>query len=162
MSDDRRPSLMGRFAAGALGTRWFVRAPIWLYRARLGFLFGNRLLMLEHVGRKSGQPRYVVLEVIHHFDGAYMVCAGFGERAQWLRNLKANPHAHIWVGPRVRVPVTASRLTPTETAAALRSYAAKHPRAWAKLVPVFEETLGEPINESGTALPMVRLATTGS
>jgi hypothetical protein len=27
--------------------RWVVRAPVWLYRARLGFVFGPRLLMLD-------------------------------------------------------------------------------------------------------------------
>jgi len=50
--------------AALLQVRWFVRSPIWLYRARLGFVFGSRLLMLEHVGRTSGHRRYVVLEVI--------------------------------------------------------------------------------------------------
>ncbi|HTM84573.1 MAG TPA: nitroreductase family deazaflavin-dependent oxidoreductase, partial [Mycobacterium sp.] len=39
-----------------------MRAPIWLYRARLGALLGSRLLMLEHRGRTSGARRYVVLE----------------------------------------------------------------------------------------------------
>src|SRR5579862_6380067 len=54
-------------AAGAallLRTRWIVRAPVWLYRARLGFVFGSRLLMLEHTGRKTGTRRYVVLEAV--------------------------------------------------------------------------------------------------
>jgi hypothetical protein len=55
-----------RLAAAALHSQRLVRAPIWLYRHGLGWLFGSRLLMLEHVGRKSGQPRYVVLEVIGH------------------------------------------------------------------------------------------------
>ncbi len=44
-------------AARLLRVRWFVRAPIWLYRARLGFLFGPWLLMLEHTGRKTGARR---------------------------------------------------------------------------------------------------------
>lgn len=43
-----------RAAAALLRVRWFVRAPIWLFRARLGGLFGSRLLMLEHVGRSPG------------------------------------------------------------------------------------------------------------
>lgn len=93
-----------RIAAKLLRTRWLVRAPIWLYRARLGFVFGDRLLMLEHIGRISGQSRYVVLEVVDHPDDAFIVAAGFGEGAQWLRNLEADPNAHISVGTRVRVP----------------------------------------------------------
>lgn len=151
------PSLLSGLAGRALRTRWLVRAPIWLYRAHLGLLFGTRLLMLEHRGRTSGQRRYVVLEVVDHSDGAYVVAAGFGERTQWLRNLEAHPEAHISVGTRVRIPVTATRLTPGEVAEVLGRYAARHPRAWAKLRPVFEQTLGAPITEAGTELPMVRL-----
>ena len=43
--------------------RSLVRAPIWLFRARLGFVFGSRLLMIEHTGRKTGARRYVTVEV---------------------------------------------------------------------------------------------------
>lgn len=53
-----------RLATRALRNRRLMRAPIWLYRARLGFLFGSRMLLLEHTGRRSGARRYVVLEVI--------------------------------------------------------------------------------------------------
>lgn len=60
-------------------------APIWLYRARLGFVLGSRTLMLEHVGRKSGAKRYVVLEVVGHpAPDTYVVASGFGEHAQWF------------------------------------------------------------------------------
>ena len=55
---------LGGLGARALRTRWLVRAPINLYRVGLGFLFGTRLLMLEHVGRRTGARRYVVLEVV--------------------------------------------------------------------------------------------------
>ena len=44
--------------------RSLVRAPIWLFRARLGFVFGSRLLMIEHTGRKTGARRYVTVEGI--------------------------------------------------------------------------------------------------
>ena len=149
-------TLTTRLATRMLRTRWFVRAPIWLFRVRLGFLFGHRLLMLEHVGRKSRLTRYVALEVVARVGDEYTVAAGFGERAQWLRNLEAHPHAHISVGTRVRMPVVAHRLTADQAADVLRRYQAKYPRAWAKLSPVFEQTLGEPVGESGAALPLVR------
>lgn len=46
-------------------------------------MFGPRLLMLEHTGRKTGILRYVVLEAVDHPDpGTYVVAAGFGDRAQ--------------------------------------------------------------------------------
>ncbi len=36
-----------------------LRLPIWLYRARLGRLLGERFLLLTHIGRKSGLPRQI-------------------------------------------------------------------------------------------------------
>ena len=73
-----------------------MRAPIWLYRAGLGFVFGSRVLMLEHIGRKSGARRYVVLEVVGHpAPEIYIVASGFGEHAQWFRNLMAHPRVRV-------------------------------------------------------------------
>ncbi len=46
--------------------RWLLRAPVWLYRLRLGGLLGDRFLMLTHIGRNSGQPHQSVLEVVGH------------------------------------------------------------------------------------------------
>lgn len=116
-----------------------------MFPAHLGFLFGTRLLMLEHVGRSRGQPRGVVLEVVDRQRDAIVVAAGFGEQA------------HVSLG--LRVPVTAARLTEPEAAEALRHYASRRPRSWAKLKPVFERTLEAPIDETGT-LPLVRLTPT--
>ena len=147
---------MAAWAAGLLRARWLARAPIWLYRARLGFLLGSRLLMVEHLGRKSGARRYVVLEVVTHpRPGTYVVASGFGTRAQWFRNVRANPHVRVYSGGSRPAPATARLLTSDETAAALAAYAATHPRAWAALKPVFETTLGARISDQETSLPMV-------
>jgi hypothetical protein len=73
-------------------TRWLVRAPVWLYRARLGILLGPPFVMLERTGRKSGARRYVVLEVVQRgAAGSHVVVSGFGDRAQWFRNIRAEP-----------------------------------------------------------------------
>ena len=150
-------------AARLLRTRWIVRAPVWLYRARLGFMFGSRLLMLEHTGRKSGIRRYVVLEAVDHPDPhTYIVAAGFGDRAQWLRNVRASPRVRVYTGYHRPVPAIARPLTSEETAAALTAYARRHPRAWAALKPVFEATLGARIDSDGTSLPMIALDLAGS
>jgi len=37
--------------------RLAFRAPIWLYRAHLGWLLGYRFVLLTHTGRKSVLPR---------------------------------------------------------------------------------------------------------
>ncbi|HVW45512.1 MAG TPA: nitroreductase family deazaflavin-dependent oxidoreductase [Solirubrobacterales bacterium] len=144
--------------AGLLRARWVVRAPIWLYRAHLGAIFGGRLLMLEHRGRTSGRRRYVVLEVVDHpRPDTYVVVSGFGSRSQWYRNIEADPDVRLWLRSRGPVAAVARPLGAEEAAVALRRYATAHPRAWASLRPVLEQTLGARIEESGTELPMVAL-----
>jgi deazaflavin-dependent oxidoreductase (nitroreductase family) len=149
---------LSRRAASLLRIRWFVRAPIWLYRARLGFVFGRRLLMIEHIGRNSGRRRYVVLEVVDHPRAdTYLVVSGFGTRAQWFRNIEADGRVRVWVGARGAVPASARRLGAETASVALGRYAEAHPRAWSTLRPVLEETLGAAIDTDGTELPMVCL-----
>lgn len=141
-----------------LRVRLFVRAPIWLYRAGLGVIFGHRLLMLEHVGCNTGQRRFVVLEVVNHpAPDRYVVVSGFGTRAQWFRNVEANPQVRVYLASHAPVPATARRLDGAAATAAIGRYADAHPRAWAKLRPVLKDTLGTSIDEPGTELPMIAL-----
>lgn len=143
-------------AAAILRIRGVVRAPIWLFRARLGVLFGSRLLLLEHVGRTSGERRYAVLEVVSRpTPRCSVVASGFGHRAQWFRNVQADPQVRITLGSHRPTPAIAQVLTMEQSAAALAGYAAAHPRSWRTLRPVFETTLGTAIGEHGTTLPMV-------
>jgi deazaflavin-dependent oxidoreductase (nitroreductase family) len=149
---------IARCGAALLRVRWFVRAPVWLYRSRLGFVFGTRLLMLETVGRTSGLRRYVVLEVVDHpAPSRYVVVSGFGDRAQWLRNIQADPQVRVYLGSRRRAVATAHRLDAAASTASLGRYANTHPRSWAKLRPVLEQTLGTPIGKHGTELPMIAI-----
>jgi deazaflavin-dependent oxidoreductase (nitroreductase family) len=154
-----RSTRIGRVGARILANRALMRAPIWLYRARLGFLFGSRTLMLEHVGRKSGAKRYVVLEVVGHpTPDIYVVASGFGERAQWFRNVMANPRARVsvsWHGPRT---ATARQLSTAESDAVLANFVRRHPRTWTRFKNILENTLGKAISEHNTALPMVKLS----
>ncbi|HET9117672.1 MAG TPA: nitroreductase family deazaflavin-dependent oxidoreductase, partial [Pseudonocardiaceae bacterium] len=110
---------IGEAGARLLRNRRLMRAPIWLYRARLGFLFGSRMLMLEHIGRRSGARRCVVLEVIDHpTPNTYVVASGFGTQSQWFRNVRANPHVRVCVAGRAPTPALARMLTRAETDAA--------------------------------------------
>ena len=130
-------------AAGLLRTRWLVRAPVWLCRARLGILLGPRFVMLEHTGRESGARRYVVLEVIQRREaGSYVVVSGFGDRAQWFRNIRAEPRVRVYALSRKPAAAIARVLPPVEAAAVLTDYAARHLRAWAAMEPVLRDTLG--------------------
>lgn len=114
--------------------------------------------MLEHVGRTSGLRRYVVLEVVDHpSPRRYVVVSGFGDRAQWFRNVEANPQVRVYLGSRTPATATAHRLDKDASAASLRRYANAHPRSWAKLRPVLEQTLGTRIDEHGTELPLIAI-----
>lgn len=118
--------------------------------------------MLEHLGRKSGAVRRVVLEVIDR-PGAdrYIVASGFGDRAQWFRNITANPRVRVYAGSRRPAPATARVLDQREADRVLGDYIARHPRTWEQFSAVLEQTLGEPVTATGTALPMVELRLAG-
>ncbi|PRZ42734.1 deazaflavin-dependent oxidoreductase (nitroreductase family) [Antricoccus suffuscus] len=140
--------------AKALRTRGFVRAPIYLYRTGLGFLLGHRMLMLQHIGRKSGARRYVVLEVVEQPSPlSYVVASGFGTQAQWYRNVLAHPRVGVSVGFGMSTPARAVPLTDDEVAATLQRYQRDRPRTWSALMSTIESATGRPV----TTLPMVRL-----
>lgn len=82
-AQSRRGCLDG-LAAALLRRCWIVRTPILLYQARLGFLLGPRLLV---------------------------VASGFGSRAQWFRNVRADPKIRVSTGFRRPTPATARPLT---------------------------------------------------
>ena len=154
----RLAALATEAGARLLQVRWLVRAPIWLYRARLGIVFGSRLLMLEHIGRKTGARRYVVLEVIGHpAAGRYVVTSGFGARSQWFRNIEASPHVRVYVRSRPPAAATAHRLPSEQAASTLAAYSAHHARAWAALKPILETTLGTRITDHPADVPLVAL-----
>lgn len=146
-----------------LRTRAFARAPIAVYRLGLGALFGSRLLMLEHTGRVTGARRRVVLEVTGRpGPGRYLVVSGFGERAQWLRNVLARPQVRVWTGRHRAMPAEAVRLPIEAARAVFDRYPVEHPQAWARLEPVIRSACGlaetEPL---APHVPVVELRRTG-
>lgn len=146
----------GDLAARLLRMRALVRAPIWLYRLGFGFLLGQRMLLLEHRGRRSGLARYSVLEVVDRpRPGSYVVAAGFGHRAKWCRNVLADPRVRLSVGFRRGVPARAVPLSSDAVDAALTRYAEQHPAAWSVLGPTLSAALDAPLSE----LPMFELTT---
>lgn len=137
-----------------LNNRRAVRSPIWLYQHGLGWIFGSRVLMLEHVGRSSGQPRFVCLEVVSRpAPDRIIVVSGFGRKAQWYRNLLAQPHCSVSIGRRRSVAAVARFMTAEESADALGAYQREHPQAWEHLRGAIEQAVGHPV----TQLPMVEL-----
>ena len=158
MSETHSPSLFAKTGGRLLRWRRLMRAPIWIYKARAGALFGSRILMLEHIGRKSGAPRYAVLEVVDHpVPDTYVVASGFGRKAQWFRNIQADPRVRVYAGSRAPRRGIARVLDGQQADRTLATYRSRHPRAWERFRPVLEETLGERITDIGTPLPMVEL-----
>jgi len=83
--------------------------PRLLYRLGLGPLIGRVVLLLTTVGRKSGRPRTTPLQY-EEVDGAIYIGAARGQKADWFRNIVANPQVEIQVKSRhlrgVAEPVT--------------------------------------------------------
>jgi len=75
-------------------------APVWLYRWQLGWLLGNRFLLLVHTGRRSGRTRRTILEVLRYRRDIpeWVVMCAFGRDADWLRNIEARAEPEVWVG----------------------------------------------------------------
>src|SRR5881227_265087 len=86
---------MSREASGARKPEGLLlramRAPSWVYRRDLGYLLGKRFVYLAHQGRLSGLRRETVLEVVRldHETGEVIVFAAWGNRADWVRNIRA-------------------------------------------------------------------------
>jgi deazaflavin-dependent oxidoreductase (nitroreductase family) len=121
--------------------RFGLRLPLWLYRLRLGWLLGNRFLMLTHRGRKSGQTRHTVIEVVR-FDketDTYYAVSGWGKRADWYQNIHAYPEVVINVGRR-ELKVHATDIPLPEAISILDEYTRRHPLAFKELTRLF---LGE-------------------
>lgn len=139
------------------------RAPRVLYRWHLGRLLGNRVLLLRHVGRKTGRERTAVLEVVWHDRRrpAWYVAAAWGEQADWFRNLRAHPDAVVEVAGRCHA-VRARVLEPQEASAVYAEYVSEHPWAARMITRVIGFDLERAAGEgAATDVPLVELASTG-
>ena len=156
---------MRKLSTPARPTGWerlAFRAPILLYRLRLGWLLGGRFMLLEHVGRATGELHRTVVEVIEHDapTDSYVAASGFGTRSDWYRNLLAHPRATIQVGRRT-VAVDAVPMPQDEGGELMARYATRHDAAARKLCRFmgFEvDGSAEDYRAVGRELPFVRFA----
>ena len=74
--------------------RALFRAPIPLWRLGLGPVVGKIMLLVTHVGRKTGQIRRTMIEY-HARKGIKYAVAAWGKKADWYRNILANPYITI-------------------------------------------------------------------
>ncbi len=59
----------------------------------------EQYLYLTTIGRKTGLPREIEIWFVS-FDGKYYVLAEHREKAQWVRNIRANPRVRVRVGEK--------------------------------------------------------------
>lgn len=141
-----------------------ARLPVVLYRLNLGRLLGHRFLVIVHEGRRSARIYSTVVEVIHWDSerAEAVVASGWGERANWYRNLRATPAREVLIaGERFRP--SQRFLDLDERITTLRAYQRQHPR----LTGVVGKLLGLPdpgndLHAIASRLPMVAFRRTTS
>ena len=106
------------------------RAPRYVYHLKLGFLFGERLIHLKHWGRKSGQLKETVIEVIDQdkTNGVLYSASGFGAQSQWFKNISVNNAVFVTV-KNTEFKAIASVLCADEATQILLRYAKAHPNS---------------------------------
>lgn len=67
-----------------------------LYAVGLGPLVGKIILLLTTTGRKSGLKRVTPLQY-EEIDGSYYLGAARGLKADWVRNIRADPQVEVRV-----------------------------------------------------------------
>ena len=130
-----KPGAMRRFA---------FRLPLLLERIvgpHLERLFarvtGVEWLMLETIGRRTGRPHVVLLDVVGRDaeHDVYYVQPAYGREAAWVRNIVAQPTVRVRAGGgRVRARVRDA--TGTEGAEVVLRFVRAHPR-YARLIVYF-------------------------
>ena len=125
--------------------RFAFRLPIYLYHLGLGWLLGQRFLLLVHQGRNSGLRRETVLEVILHdpTNRESVVLSAWGEKADWYRNLQTTPALEVQTGCERYRPVQRF-LSPEEAYVALAKYERRYPWAARILSRLFGYPQGGP------------------
>jgi deazaflavin-dependent oxidoreductase (nitroreductase family) len=111
-----------------------LRVPLWFYRLHLGWLLGDRFILLTHIGRVSGRPHQTVVEVVRHdkATGVCVVASGWGARSDWYRNIQKTPRVTVTLGNRTWA-AKAVDLSVSEAESSLRDFARRHPIAFREL-----------------------------
>jgi deazaflavin-dependent oxidoreductase (nitroreductase family) len=96
--------MLGRFAASPAGAFWFVRlAPhidrplLALTGGRISMAVGQPVLLLHHMGAKTGEPRSTALVYAEDGENVILVASkgGAPRNPAWYHNLKANPEIEV-------------------------------------------------------------------
>jgi deazaflavin-dependent oxidoreductase (nitroreductase family) len=103
------------------------KVPLFLYRLRLGWLFGKRFMLLTHVGRHSRKMRQTILAVLRFDEQTkeiYAVSAWKG--SDWYYNIQAAPALQVETGFVRYMPVQRT-LSPEAITTTFIEYRKRHP-----------------------------------
>ncbi len=121
--------------------RFLYRLPLVLEGSGLPALaqrvLGVDWIVLETVGRRTGRPHAVALDILHHDAEAdrYYVQPAYGDAADWVRNVRRDARARARVGAR-RFEAGVRDVTGPEGAEAMLRFVAAHPW-YARLIALF-------------------------
>ena len=152
---DRSTRAMRSWPPSALA-QWFFRAPKYLYQLGLGWMLGKRMVLVEHTGRKSGQPRQTVLEVVRRDEDGLDVAAAWGPKSDWYRNIVAEPKVTISTGRIRDASAQAAVVDRANAESVYADYTRLHPRAAKALT----RSVGVPLDDPGLmaeTVPLVRI-----
>jgi deazaflavin-dependent oxidoreductase (nitroreductase family) len=96
MTLEHRPNALQKF---------FFKVPVFMHKIGFGGwekLIGAEWMLITTRGRKSGKPRDAMVDVMD-YDAAsdtYFIEAAYGDRADWYKNMQANPVFEARVGRR--------------------------------------------------------------
>lgn len=116
---------------------FLYRAPVVLYRARLGWILGGHFLMLTTTGRKTGRTHRTVVEVARRADEpgrlpTLWVVATRGRHTDWYANAVAGGPTRVTWKTRTFTP-RVHPLDAVERGELFADYQRRHPRAAAML-----------------------------
>ena len=97
-----------------------------LYAIGFGPLVGRIILLLTTTGRKSGLKRVTPLQY-EEIDGKYYLGAARGLKADWVRNIQANPNVEVRVKNRHFVGSAEVVTDPTRISDFLEVRLQRHP-----------------------------------
>lgn len=84
------------------GFKYFNRFMLLMWQLGLGWMVnldakrGGQIMVIQHIGRKSGKVRYTPVNFAL-VDGDVYCTAGFGGVTHWYRNILAQPEVEIWL-----------------------------------------------------------------
>jgi deazaflavin-dependent oxidoreductase (nitroreductase family) len=109
--------------------RWLANLPRWFYQLGLGWVLGHRMMQITHRGRKSGQIRRTILEVLHYDPKSQeiLVVSGWEGKTDWYRNIQREPPLEVRTG-RVAYRPVQEFLSSEETAQLILTLFRQHPR----------------------------------